>query len=356
MMEANNDVSIFVQGCENSDSQYCFSSRRRFRLALFLLIGIVCSRHREADDCDIVFLFGKLHEKILGDSVSAIHHAASALPIKRMRANASIFSDFRFSERVLLLIDALKKAKSVGASKDKARYIEYRFLAKTIEKRSEHQYGETLRVTTASMTDRYVTWISGLCKSKDLALNVYQHGTLLHFKGMPHRITVSNFCVYNEREQRCIEEFIVANADCNYTIVPFKSNVAFSSIEDKGDLYHVGIISQHNKKFNQDAVAAVSELYPKARIMLMLHPAEEFDAFYRKLKHDNRQLDIFEHEKFIDVDMLVLNNSTMIYDYVYSGYKSAIVVISEERLYGFLTTEIQYYDSFQCWVDEVRND
>lgn len=339
------EVAVFIAGCENSDSQYEFSAWRRRRLAAFLVAGCLFSRRRTIGP-EITFVSNELTMGIMGGNPEYIHHGPAIKRIADFWRYATVFSSRGLPGRLAIVLSALAHYPSEARRYGLSRWIEFRFFSETFS--SARMKSERLDIKTASLSDRYVTWMSGLIKPNNDTLEIRQHGTLLAFRGLPNKIWVSRFGVYNEAEEAAARRTVVGNPDCEYFTFPFISHVSFTHYPKQQGVPLVGVVSQFDVQFNRDVIQTVTDCLSQSQVVLMLHPHERLGESYQKMLSDFPNLTVEANKKYSNFDVLITTNSTMVYDYFYAGLSPKILLVSEKHVFEFLSANVVYVDSIQA--------
>lgn len=346
--------NLFIQGCENSDAQYDFTKKQRIRLGLYLIAICLIAPKRTIDQGKIYFIFGPLHDKILNYPKNTFYHGNGIGKITNIFCKNTIVSLISRRKRIKIALNALKDNKDCCASGGRARLVEFSFFNSLFEELSAMQQDPKREIVTASLTDRYVTWIAGLCKRTAFHLCIYQHGTLLHFIGLKHRIEANDFYVYNEEERKSIVSKVICNDSCTFHFFKFDTKVRFSLVEKNQTKKYIGIVSQGDENFNLEAIKTVTHALPNSKLFLMLHPREPLKQSYKCLMERIPTLAIESEAKYGNLDIVITKNSTMIYDYCAAGYSPLFILINPGAQYEFLDCEIRYCSSFKELEEELR--
>lgn len=326
MHDIDLNIKIFTMGIENDAILGNFSTmRQKVSVFVYMLAGIFISKHRLRKNNSIGWVNGdRGYEKFfVEDDVTIIFHGTAFKKILNLRRMNSIFSFFKIHERTSLLIKAMriyiKKRKLIS---NKALWLEYYFIFEFLVSNKPDYF------LTTGIYDRHTTWQSHIMKSIGGNFYIKQHGVNA-ISEIKHKIYCDKIMAFNLRELKSLKNFVVENASCQYEVVDYISLIDFANSGFK-DGIKIGVITQVNYKRVKSWIDLINTMAIPVWFFLMLHPLDKKQNYNNIKKYEN-VLDAKE-EKFIDMDIIIVENSTLIYDYIVNGYTGTILRVDSENV------------------------
>lgn len=186
--------------------------------------------------------------------------------------------------------------------------------------------------------DRLSTQLSYLAKIYGVDFIIQQHGFAWFTRPNPRKMYAKKVYAFDDVEIEKFKKCIVANSDCEYEI-KYKCTVTFSKEKLSNAHCNIGFVDQHLVEDVHTLMKGVLKYCDDSKIYVMLHPRTGKEVFAQYC--DKGDVTILQDEKVFDVDLLVANTSTLIFDYLQSGFKAPIVVGDLSKMFP------EYRDKFE---------
>ena len=329
--EISSKKILYMKGLNNELSYYSEVSRKppknATKIFLFILGGIILAKHKEIVSKNIGWINGdRGYESFIDSSVyEIIHHGSFFVNGGKFRHYNSIFTIFNRLERWKIFFRSLVDFFSFDITHF-SYWIEFCFLYQAIAMLSP------MAIATPHIQDRHATWLSYYAYENNISFDIYQHGVTPDIDYLPHKIYCTNFYALDEKQVEINRETIILNpSQCVFHKLQFNSVLKFNKLHTSKE-FIIGIASQVNPIFINNLLDACSKnnYLSQANIqyVIMLHPLETSNIY---VLPENLEIIVEKEKKFINLNILITENSTIIYDYYYSGYTNPIVQICEDR-------------------------
>ena len=306
------------------------------------------SKYRSYSEKEVCFVDYPRAKQFFCDYNEAqmVYHASAMDSVKKIRNSRSVISVFKFKERIRILIQAISGYRENNYSKEFGYYLDYLFLEKfLLNQRFEH-------VVTCETINRYAYWIGELQHKIGGVFEIIPHGTLIGTKeiNLPNKIWIDRIRVWNDVEKDLFAVGVSRNNSCGYYISEYRPSVKFEHY-GKEKRIKVGIFSQMDVERYYEIAQNEKIDSDKYLFIIMPHPLEK--PCYDVEKFAN--IKISNCIKYIDIDVALTGNSTIIYDLIYSGYKKKIIVYSDKTNYSKVTNHIVFAQNRECVINELLN-
>jgi hypothetical protein len=325
-----NDLEIYYKGLQNEnyyDGLYGGFKKRKISLVIYILAGIVLAKRKDVTKGDVAWVNGRrgYEKNYENGKCRVIHHGTFFSNPCRLRKEESVFSYFSRGDSFKKVVRAILAYKKSGI-KNLPYWLEFVFISDAMYMMLPS------RVFTPHISDRHATWISYIVRKYNGKLIIHQHGVCTN---NPNKIFCNQFYALSQEQCEYCKSNLIKNDDCAFSISTINSVVKFHKME-KAEGTLVGIASQCNADFVFGIVEAIRrngcEDLKNAKIVIMLHPLEKA-KHYKSLKDGN--IVIESRRKYINIDILITANSTIIYDYYYSRFNGIIAKIDKDNSIEF---------------------
>jgi len=343
-------IEIFNKGMRNDICLGGHQGRKqRIKIYLFLVITVLLSRYRKIKEPTLVWINGNrgYEKNYTGENQYLVFHGTAFKRMSNYFSFNSVMSCQSFPERIRIFVRAVKIYYN---SMEKIRllpyWIEFSYICSLIQK------SEVKNILTTSIYDRHITWISYLACEYHMEMKIYQHG-VIGDETIEHKIICSKMYVLNESQIAIMKNNIVKNEDCEYEKKELKSVIEFAFYPDKR-LPLIAIATQCNPKIIDGMTTALLQLDEEFCLILMLHPLEKKKA-YRQYLQDKR-VKIEPKNKYINLEILITQHSTIVYDYIQNDFKGKIIQMDPEGSICALdgVKEILRFNRFEDMAESVR--
>lgn len=280
----------------------CLLSRRQVLGKRLFLINGMAEKGRKRPNAE--------HERIYARRFSS--------KIADLIKETSIVTPLSRIERFVVIIKAM-----LNAPRDRrllGRWIEFNLLKATM------QSVEISEVASFGHYDELTYWLSELCRISNISYKMYQHGIVKKSISIPNKVYCQEIHVYNNYSKEVFREKIIRNSDCIYSIDGFETSIVFRCLEKEQGKKYIGIIDQTFPEWLEFVASSVLEISGYVAV-IMLHPLNN-EFIYRKKKNDV----IITKEKYENLDCIISDYSTLILDYIFSGYNKPIICTNKEAI------------------------
>lgn len=315
--------NIYEKGVENDRYFSGYKSVvRKIISILYFSIIILLNRKQKHISGKINFVNGNRQLLIFnGDVATFVYHGRCLNNISSIQNKRTVVSTFSRMQRLKICFQLIKiYIKNKKSIKNIDLWIEYFFILKMIEDNNIDT------VLCAGHYDRYTTWFSGLSAKMGFNLEITQHG-LLDNTTTPNKIYCTKVYAFDENEINKFSNYVVGNDHCQYIVKGFRSKINFQEYE-KNNKVVVGIVSQDNFEFNNELINKIMKLSKNITIIVMLHPNEKSHK-YKKF-NSVKNVIVEKKKKYINLDFLIVINSTLLYDYIANDYSGRVICIYKD--------------------------
>jgi hypothetical protein len=320
MLETEELIEICSMGIENDAvlGNESTLKQKLFMLA-YLAAGLFLSKYRPIQGCAIAWVnSNRGYEKLfINDNAYIIFHGTAFSNVLMFRRKPSLFSCFCFVNRFSIFIRATSIYLSNKTLDNYPLWLEFYLIYIVLSKYSPTTF------FTSGLYDRHTTWQSHIMKSQTGKFVIRQHGVCA-VSAIKHKIYCDKMFVLNNKELELMKDNVIENTSCEYEKMEFKSTIEFEKYGEKEGI-KIGVITQVNPDRINEWVKAIEKVDFPAWIFLMLHPLDKKSNY--KAITSSANVIASKKSKYIDMDILMLENSTIIYDYISSGYRGLILRI-----------------------------
>lgn len=327
---------IYYKGIENQeylDRLFMTKKHSNFALVIYVLLGVVFSKRvREASN-RIAWVNGSRgYEKLYADSnFVVVHHGTFFKNPIKFFLHLSIFSVIPRIERVRLFIKAMVNYGEIKTG-NIGYWLEYYFIFEFIQR-------TVPKVIASPHTfDRQISWITCLSHKLGVEIEINQHGITPSNLAIPNKVYCNRFYAISDEEIIVSKNNIVANWEkCEFLVEPFTSVISFAEFSRSDEMIVIGIATQCNRLYTEKILNYLKdEKYydcKNSKIILMLHPLDDPKNYKQMANH---RVHVAVKEKYLNVDVLITENSTIVYDYILENYNGLILQIDKEATCNFM--------------------
>lgn len=335
----SNKTDIFIRGIENlyyirPDEK--FGIIESLKIFFFYFFLIIISKPRCLPK-KVFIINGMMEAKkkdVTGGSYERVYARRFSSSLRDYRNALTIISTIGRKKRFLIMIGSVL-SNHYGIL-NLGRWLEYNLLKEFIRSSNVSE------AASFGHYDEFTVWLAELCYKKKIKYTMYQHGVVLDRITVPNKLYCDEVHVYNDYSSEVFENRIIRNKECKYYEGAFVSNVVFEEINKKLGKKYVGIIDQMFQDWSLDVIHKVMEIEDCIAVLL-LHPLNQDERPYGLEESENL---IITHRKYHNLDCVLTESSTMVLDYVYSGYHGKIVSTDITMREGFFRDfDITYIDS-----------
>lgn len=328
-------ITIFLKGVENDKAAgNPHSKRQKLNIILFYSFALFFSKKNPSSHGTLAFINGNRgYEKLLSGEKDSyyVFHGSFFKKMSNLRKYNSAFSIMNFQERVNMTYTCLEiffknrdQIKSIGF------WMEF-YLLYTLAIKCQPS-----RIITPGFADRQTTWFAYICLENKMRLEIFQHGLIYQLEIL-NKIPCSKIYAYDQIQVELFQKYMISNSDCEYEIVGFKSILHFVDYKKANEVL-VGIATQINPQVIDEIIDNLLDIQNDFLIILMVHPSERVSN-YNKYRSNSRII-IEPQKRYINLDLLITQNSTIAYDYLYGDFKGKIFRIDSS---GYLCA-LDYID------------
>lgn len=321
--------SIYNKGIVNEKYNYEIIGfnfpKNNYKIFFFIVIGIVLGKHNNQLRENIAWVNGNRgYERYFDcNKYDIIYHGSYFTKLGNFFNFNSIFSPFTRMRRIVILIKSIIDYIRLDI-KHFTYWIEYCFVIESLISISP------IKIVSPHIQDRQITWISYYAQLSKANLEIYQHGITPNINILPNKIYCNTFYALDDNQIIINKENIILNKDkCIFKKLKFKSGIVFSHFGKK-DKFVIGIATQVNPIFINNLLKEISGnkllAHYEIQFIMMLHPLDLVDKYILPY---NLSIIVEKEKKYIDINILITENSTIIYDYYYAGFHNPIIQIDE---------------------------
>jgi len=312
-------IDIFLKGIQNDNSAGNLHSKmQKLNILLFYSFAFLFSKKNRPSYPVVAFINGKRsYEKILPkkQDIFYVYHGTFFKKLYNIRQYSSAFSIMGYKDRISMIFSILKQyfenRSRIGSI---VLWMEFSLIYNLIVK-----YQPSI-IITPGFADRQTTWIAYICSDNKKKLEIYQHGIIFN-EELPNKIPCSKIYAYDQFQVDLFKKYMIANSDCEYEITGFKSVLHFTDYDKEGKVI-VGIATQINQQVIYEIIEKLLEIRNDFLIIIMVHPSEQISN-YDKYRGNSRII-VEPQRRYINLDLLITQNSTIAYDYLNSDFKGKI--------------------------------
>ena len=313
-------VEIFSMGIENDKILGNESTlKQKLFVMLYLVAGLFLSIYRPIQGRTIAWVNGNrgYEQLFVNDKAYIIFHGAVFRNVFMFRKKSSVFSGFRLHNRISIYIKATSIYLNNKQLNNYPLWLEFYLIYRVLSKYSPTTF------FTSGLYDRHTTWQSHIMKGQTGKFIIRQHGICAE-PLLNHRIHCDKVFVINSKELELMKGNVIENISCEYEEMGFMSTLNFMEFGEKEGV-KIGILTQVNPDRIKEWLKALERIGFPTWIFLMLHPLDKKNNYKESIKKSN----VIDAKKckYIDMDIILLENSTIIYDYISNGYEGMILRI-----------------------------
>lgn len=326
MRKNNESIDIFHRGIENERalgfSPSYFQSFLMIGFSLFLLLF---GKYKPSNYRRVALVDSAGGKRIYPENLDCqyLYHAKALRFYQGFRSKLSFMTPVPWRKRVSIFFHILSSFIRVRSIKLLGYYAEFLLIQSFIDIAAPSFFAITATV------DRRACWISSLMEKKKGLVVVYPHGTLIGLScdSLPHRFRVDEINCWNNLEKEIYSRAVISNSDCLFHISKYKPSVAFHQYPTNHSSLSIGVFTQNDSSRYIKLVAEINKVLPDSLVVIMPHPLENIKDVSRQF--EGLSVRIVPDEKYINFDIAITGNSTMIYDLFFSNYCGIIISYSE---------------------------
>ncbi len=319
-----NLIDIYRKGMENDISQGAKQSTgQKLKIIIFIISCLLLSKTDRSKRETIAFINGnRNYEKMMGtiNPEDQIFHGSAFKNPTNFKVRNSVFSGFRFRQRLKVIAEAIRLyPKSANITDILPYWLEFYTIYAMIRESG------VKKILTTGISDRQTTWISFIADSMGIRFEIVQHGVIGNEKPA-HKLKCDKVQVINKLQIPLFQSNIIANETCVYEVKKFQSVIKFCEYirKDETEII-IGIATQCYPVILRNIVEGLLKIDKDFIILLMLHPLEKRDEY--KDIEDGKRVIIEPDKKYLNLDIMITQHSTIVYDYIINDYKGRLVQI-----------------------------
>lgn len=313
---------------------------KQFKMILYYFSIIFLNRYREEKAKCVHIANGKMEVKFGDEELfNNVYYGFTFRNFKDIINMNTIVSFCKKYQRISILkratIEYISKRKIIGGNW--IYWIDFMFWDNYIR-----EYGmET--VYSNGHFDRVTTIISLLCESYSITFYMRQHGLIHYLQCIPNKIFCNKLYAFDKNEIVKFRRNIIKNDNCEYK-ERYVNKIKFYN--EHLIRKTIGIIEQPVKE-EEDVINVVINSDTEKDILVMLHPLSNAER-YKKFKGISN-VHFLVNRKVWNVDLLVATPSTLVYDYLHSGFKTLVLFVD---IYGIMPEYRNQYDNV-IYIDSI---
>ena len=300
-------LKIYDDGIENNEfvNSCKVSSPNRFK-SLYsvsrLFLQVLISKRKGVNDNfrNLKLEWQPLHKTVLqsndGMEVSVVNH-------KHVQGEIKLYQLCSLKDIITFLLTI---PHSVRQRNYDSSWLTFRILDRLIA------HSSIKSINIAGHYDAYTTWIALLAKRYGKELTISQHGVCAGVE-LPHRIPVNRILSFSQAEAEMFKRFLLNPEKTIFEIKGFKSSVHF----ERGGFSRrtIAIASQPGyESLVKELSAIIIQKVSSSHLIIYPHPLDSYrNVDY--LKVDGFDIQV-TRKRYNDIDILIIFNSTLAYDYI----------------------------------------
>ena len=330
----DNDKVTFLKGIENlkavgDEKQFSFSSSLKIFL-FYLYLSLLAKKNSSSSE--VFFINGQVEAKKDNPSkqyTQRIYARKFTNTISELKNEVSIVSIIPRGKRLKTIVKAITNRP--GGRYSLGRWLEFLLIKEAFI------HSDFRTVSSFGHYDEFTFWITEFCRQKSIHYSMYQHGIVLEKIVVPNRIYCNEMHVFDKYSELVFRN-IISNEDCAYRIEGFKSGIIFKQIDREVGRKYIGIVDQTFPEWTSYVTACVSKLGDYTAVV-MLHPLSKDNII------KNSENIIVTRDKYINLDCVISDFSTLVLDFIYSGFQGKIVCTQKEACESiFGEYDVEYLD------------
>lgn len=316
-------IEIYKKSLENN---YCFEQKtsylKKMKIILYYLVLIFANDYLPEDEQKIHIINSKTQLRLsnIGGYVN-LYYGILPNKLRCLKEMNTVVSKFTKANRIQILFKAIRSYHAKISNGNLAYWIDFNFWCNYLCN------GKDTEILSNGHYDRLTTMLSYLCESEGIAFSIQQHGLIAKEQNLPVKIFCNQLYAFDDNEIAKFKKNVILNETCIYH-KRYINDVRF--VSSAKDTFTIGIIEQPGN-ISEDVISMVLSVFPKAKIIIMLHPLSK-QAQYKKFA-DMPNLIFSSKEKEWNLDLLVSTASTLAYDYIQNNFQAPILFVDVTNVF-----------------------